>query len=258
MVFAVVAGGALLDCDGGRHRARSSDTTARHDPDAADRQASVARTGWPALRAARPAELCVTSGAIRPVDWWGFAVDHPMTRAVLTAMTPPAAALRFRYDGPTADSAPLDSGELRRQIGLKLRSQDGCNVVYVMWTIEPSPRLWVTVKQNPGKQAYAECGANGYRNIKPHRSAPVPALTDGGWHVLRADLRGTALEVVADGILAWEGSLDQSVLSFDGPVGLRTDNGRFTVEFYASATPGAAPPPSPGSLPARCASAEGD
>src|SRR5690606_19696261 len=86
VVFAVVAGGAVLDGDGGRHRARSSDTAARHDPDAAARQASVARSGWPALHAASPAELCVTSGAARPVDRWGFAVDHPMTRAVLTVM----------------------------------------------------------------------------------------------------------------------------------------------------------------------------
>ena len=41
-------------------------------------------------------------------------------------------------------------GELRRQFGLKLRAQDACNLVYVMWRIEPASKLVVSIKCRTG------------------------------------------------------------------------------------------------------------
>ncbi|MEA2623963.1 MAG: hypothetical protein QOD06_8 [Candidatus Binatota bacterium] len=161
-------------------------------------------------------------------------------RAVVTSPTLPAAELRFVYRGPSAEAAPLASGELRRQIGLKLRAQDGCNVVYVMWRIEPQSGLVVSMKQNPGKSRHAECGDRGYRNVKPERSARLPEIRAGEPHVLRAAMHADRVEVRADGEVVWAGSLGGGALEFDGPVGVRTDNGEF--ELSLSAAPSATGP----------------
>jgi hypothetical protein len=48
---------------------------------------------------------------------------------------------------------------------------------------------------------------------------------------LRADLHGDRLTLVADGQLAWDGSVGALVTEFDGPVSLRTDNARFDLEY---------------------------
>jgi hypothetical protein len=57
-----------------------------------------------------------------------------------------------------------------------LRAEDACNLVYLMWRIEPESRLVVSVKRNPGQHASAECGNRGYQNVKPRYSAPIPSL----------------------------------------------------------------------------------
>jgi hypothetical protein len=45
-----------------------------------------------------------------------------------------------------------------------------------------------------------------------------------------------ALEVFADGELVWQGELGPDALSFEGPVGMRTDNGRFELEFAVASS----------------------
>ena len=152
---------------------------------------------------------------------------------MLRRHTAPAAEIHFRYLGPTAATKPLASGEVRRQIGLKLRARDTCNVVYVMWHIEPDVRLVVAVKRNPGQGTHAECGTRGYVNLRPRRRAPVAAVRGGSSHTLRAVLQGETLTVWADGVLVWEGSVPPKLLDFDGPVGLRTDNAALELDYSA-------------------------
>jgi hypothetical protein len=200
--------------------------------------AAVASRSVPAAPAAGPtvipkSDLCVTAGKVRRGGEDRLEVRSPAMRAVVTSPTLPAAELGFVYRGPTAETARLASGELRRQIGLKLRAQDSCNVVYVMWRIEPSSRLVVSVKQNPGQSRHAECGDRGYRNVKPERSARLPEIRAGEPHVLRAAMHGDRLEVRADGDVVWTGSLGGGALGFDGPVGVRTDNGVFELSLRA-------------------------
>jgi hypothetical protein len=139
--------------------------------------------------------------------------------------------VRFTYLGSTGNEAPLASGEMRRQFGLKLRAQDACNLVYAMWRIEPESRLVVSVKSNPGEHTSAQCGNRGYQNIKPGRSVPVPALSSGSTHTLRAEMNGSELHVFADNSLVWEGSVGPDALAFDGPVGIRSDNARLQIDF---------------------------
>jgi hypothetical protein len=118
---------------------------------------------------------------------------------------------------------------MRRQFGLKLRAQDACNLVYAMWRIEPESKLVVSVKSNPGQHTSAQCGNRGYQNIKPTRSTPVPVLNPGDTHTLRAEMNGAELRVFGDKSLVWEGSVGPEALTFDGPVGIRSDNARLQI-----------------------------
>jgi hypothetical protein len=177
------------------------------------------------------ANLCVTEGTIDQQPGQPLSVNVSKMRAYVNAYTQPEAEARFTYLGATPNEAPLASGEMRRQFGLKLRAQDACNLVYAMWRIEPESKLVVSVKTNPGQHTSAQCGDRGYQNIKPRRSTPVPVLTPGTTHTLRAQMNGAEMEVFADNSPVWEGSIGTDALSFDGPVGLRSDNARLLIDF---------------------------
>src|ERR1700691_2765958 len=179
------------------------------------------------------ANLCVTEGAIEELPGERVSVNVAKMRAYVNAYTQPVAQLRFTYLGSTPNEAPLASGEMRRQLGLKLRAQDACNLVYAMWRIEPESKLVVSVKSNPGQHMIADCGNHGYRNIKPLRSVPVPALSAGGEHTLRAEMNGAQIRVFADNELVWDGSVAPDALGFDGPVGIRSDNAHLDIELLA-------------------------
>jgi hypothetical protein len=179
------------------------------------------------------ANLCVTEGTIDQLPGQRLAVDVAKMRGYVNAYTQPEAQARFTYLGATPNEAPLASGEMRRQFGLKLRAQDACNLVYAMWRIEPESKLVVSVKSNPGEHSSAQCGNRGYKNIKPRRSSPVPTLEPGATHTLGAQMKGAEMQVFADNSLVWEGSVGPDALRFDGPVGIRSDNARLQIELAA-------------------------
>jgi hypothetical protein len=172
-----------------------------------------------ALHAVAHEELCVTKGAIS-----GGTIADPTVRAFARGTSGDAAQISFKYTGDSEGARALESGELRKQVGLKLRAADSCNVVYVMWRIAPKPGLAVQVKYNPGKHRHEECGANGYIKVKPASKSVVPALETGSSHVLRAEIRGDDLLAWVDGELAWRGTLPEEARGLSGPAGLRTDN----------------------------------
>lgn len=135
--------------------------------------------------------------------------------------------------GPSQESRPLASGELRRQIGLKLRAQDSCNLIYAMWHIEPDARVAVSIKRNAGLHTHEQCGAHGYINFKSQDDDPPP-IRLGEAHELRAVLHGTDLAITADGKVAWHGSLGSEMALPIGPPGFRTDNARFTFDYFVA------------------------
>lgn len=193
-------------------------------------------------------QLCVTKGAIEEKSMGSrglrvfppaaassqLEVTVPEMRAVVAYATEPVAEAKFTYLGPTSKDKPLRSGEIRRQFGLKLRAENGCNLVYAMWRIEPKQELVISVKLNPGQNTNAECGTNGYHTLKPTRNPNAPRLVAGETHTLRAEIEGHTLQVHIDGKLTWEGLLDRDALALNGPSGVRTDNGRFKFEFFSS------------------------
>ncbi len=195
-----------------------------------------------ALHRVAASDLCVTNGVIASRADGSLVIDSPSSRAVLRFATAPSAEIRFRYVGPSAESKPLASGELRRQIGLKLRAEDSCNLVYIMWHIEPDAKIAVLVKRNPGSHSHAECHAHGYVTIRPRSHVEIPPIRLGESHSLRADLRGDELTVAADGRIVWQGALVPAAREIEGPVGLRTDNARFELQYLAPAADPSIPP----------------
>lgn len=181
-------------------------------------------------------QLIATSGEIRDQNGDEFALLSPTVRAVVGSEPRQAIEMTFLYRGPTRRQAALASGELRRQLGLKLRARDTCNVVYVMWHIEPTRGLHVSVKSNPGQSEHQQCADHGYRNLTPEfASQNVPDIHVGERHTLAAAIDGDRLRVDADGVLAWVGRLPPEALRFDGPIGLRSDNGDFVVRLRGTA-----------------------
>jgi hypothetical protein len=189
----------------------------------------------PPLRRIDAHELCVTNGAVQTLPDGRLAIDTPSSRAVVTPPTAQTAEIRFNYLGPSKTSKPLASGELRRQIGLKLRAQDTCNLLYAMWHIEPDSKIAVSIKRNPGMHTHEQCHASGYETVRPRSHIDLPKVMPGETHMLRAELRRTDLTIIADDRVVWQGTVGNAIDEFDGPVGLRTDNARFAFEYYAGA-----------------------
>lgn len=190
-----------------------------------------------------PAErFCLTSGRVDRLGPFAMRVDAGGMRGVVPGAFGTTAELAFTYRGPSTTTAPLADGTVRRQIGLRLRAQDTCNAVYVMWHIEPGSGIAVSVKHNPQQSTHAECLARGYTLVRPTRATEREPVTVGVRRTLRADIEGRTLRISTDGAVTWEGLLPVEADAFSGPAGVRSDNGEFAFELRAS---GGVPGPSP-------------
>jgi hypothetical protein len=189
------------------------------------------------LRPLSRAELCVTEGALEPGPGEELTVATPAMRAVATVPGADAAEIRFTYLGPTTVQSALGSGAVRQQLGLKLRAQDGCNLLYVMWRLTPEPRLVVQTKNNPAQHTSSECTNHGYRTLKPRLTAALPALSPGQSHELRAQIQGGELVATVDSRTVWRGELGAEART-SGPVGVRSDNVR--LKFVLAGAPDSA------------------
>jgi hypothetical protein len=217
-------------------------------------------TAGPLVQKVSHRELCVTNGVVSALRDGHLAIDTPSSRAVVrnaaVADANQIAEIRFRYLGPSQISKRLASGELRRQIGLKLRAADTCNLIYVMWRIAPENRIAVSVKRNSGLHRHAQCGAGGYESIPPQASIDPPAIRPDEVRTLRAELHGAALTVAADGKVVWQGRFADAPVA--GPMGFRTDNARFVIEHFAGGPLMRLDPSQAASGASRCASSTDD
>jgi hypothetical protein len=186
------------------------------------------------------AALCVTRGAID-----GVSIAEPTMRGYASGAAGDAAQLTFTYHGESTETRTLAGGQARRQIGLKLRAQDSCNVVYVMWRLDPRPALDVSVKLNPGGSTHEQCGADGYTKVRAYRKLAVPALRPGATHTVRAEIVGSELLAWIDGRLLWRGRLPDAARALRGPVGVRSDNVRFDLIELAAARADSSSPAAP-------------
>ncbi|RKH63413.1 hypothetical protein D7V93_08820 [Corallococcus llansteffanensis] len=180
--------------------------------------------------------LTITQGDVQELqrsarDGLRFGIDGPRQRAVAPETTGDDVGLRFTWLGVTDPVVPLASGQVREQVGLKLRARDGCNVLYAMWRIAPSAGIVVNFKRNPDDHHSGECGGDGYTTVRPRFMEPLDPLVPGQPHVLRARIAADVLTVFVDGKRVWEGLLPADALTLEGPVGMRTDNARVRFEL---------------------------
>jgi hypothetical protein len=185
--------------------------------------------------------LCVTEGAVGNTPDNRLSVETTKMRAYVHAWTAQSIRAHFSYVGPTAQESRLGSGEVRRQFGLKLRAQNACNLVYVMWRFEPESRIVVSVKRNPSLTMSSECGNRGYHNINARRSHATLPLRPGDKHDLAATMRGTEMTVTVDGKEVWEGDAGPETADLNGPVGIRSDNVRLALDLEAGQLSGPHP-----------------
>jgi len=189
-----------------------------------------ARRGELALVPAKA--LCVTHGALAAGK--RATIRDASVRAVARDSAGDAGEIRFTYRGPSAKTSRLASGDVREQLGLKLRAADGCNLVYVVWRFAPKPEVVVQTKLNPGAHDNQQCGTGGYTRVKPAKRSKVAAPDPGSDHVLAATIDGTALTATIDGAVVWRGALPGAVRGLHGPVGVRTDNVAADLDLYAA------------------------
>lgn len=183
--------------------------------------------------------LQVTEGALAAYGQHGqVRTQDPAMRAVVRDHGRHArrARLSFRLRGESTTTAPLGSGIVRRQIGLKLLAADPCNLLYVMWHSVPDHEIEIQVKSNPGQTTSAQCGNRGYMTIA---SVPLAgaAASDTSAHALEARVRPVAdgtdrLTVFADKTIVWQGALPAALVAgLDGPAGVRSDNGDYVFRL---------------------------
>lgn len=189
---------------------------------------------------AKVSEVCVTKGELAKRS-----IAVPAIRGFGRATTGEAARLEFTYRGPTEQVSELASGDVRSQIGLKLRAADGCNLIYVMWRVEPKPGIVVQVKRNIGQTTHEQCGANGYTRIKAAKSKKVQAPEVGSTHTLNAQIDGDDLTVWADNRVVWQGALPDTARDLKGPAGFRADNVIADIELYGVVNDDKSPCPKP-------------
>lgn len=190
----------------------------------------------PAAQAqARPGDFDVNDGKIESAKGHRLSVSTKEMRATLKFTTEQTATVKFTYLGPTKEVARLGSGEVRSQFGIKLRAQDDCNVIYVMWHFAPDQKIAVSIKRNPGKRTHAQCLDRGYiNNLKPRLSDAPPPVEPNQPHVLTATMSGSDLSVTTDNKLVWWGDLGPIALTLRGPVGLRSDNARLLFDLLVN------------------------
>jgi hypothetical protein len=188
----------------------------------------------PREREVKAGDVCVTNGAVEREANGKFVINSASSRAVVTGSDDSVGVLRFEYLGPSADETKLASGNVRRQLGIKLRAEDSCNVIYIMWGIEPQPGLVVSMKVNEGKTTHAQCGVKGYKLIPARFEKPVAPIKVGEPRTLAAKLdENRKLTVRVDGDVVWEGIAFPTAKSMYGYTGIRTDNVRVRFEWLS-------------------------
>jgi hypothetical protein len=193
--------------------------------------------GAPVWKPVKQAKLEVTEGTISPAGKVTLRTRSAAMRAVVRdgGRHATAAQLRFKLLGDSETVKPLGSGLVRKQIGLKLRATNPCNLLYVMWHAAPDSAIQVQVKRNPGQTTSSQCGNRGYTSLA---TIPMPA-PDRRQHLLEARTRRAAngslvLTIYTDARLLRRMTLPAGATAgLAGPIGVRSDNGDYVFRLSA-------------------------
>lgn len=169
----------------------------------------------------------------------------PQTRGTIELNQKDALQLCFKIKKNQQQVSLLASGRERRQVGIKLKAQDSCNTLYVMWHFFPRFEMVISEKINSSQHVHQQCGNKGYHVLKrlplEHLTnsilPPLNELNDADRFYLlqaRLDPHSQHLSVYLNYQLLWTGPVHQQWGHISAPVGLRTDNMQidFAVEEF--------------------------
>ena len=183
--------------------------------------------------------ICLSAGEAHRQDG-RLLIEAPITRAVVPNADGDRGGVEVELLGLTPKQVPAASGRVLQQVGLRLRMQDACNGIYVMWPLGDSPRIRVMVKHNEGQSRFAECGARGYKIMRPETASDIAPLTVGQPRRLEAALRDDELTVMVDGRIGWKGHVSTDATRLPGYAGFRTDNARVRLSWIGPLPSGSA------------------
>lgn len=148
-----------------------------------------------------------------------FNVESPTSRVEFLDTDGESLKLTVMYDGKSDSVVALANGQVVEQFGIKLRSVDTCNLVYVMRVVNGIPRIAISYKQNEGMTTHAQCGDKGYVVIK---NIPLPEIKPGTRIILEAYFRANnILTVKENDKVIWSGEVG---FNKQGLSGFRSDN----------------------------------
>jgi len=182
----------------------------------------------PTLQSVSLADLHITNGSVTEMGDGQLQILRGIVRGVTRHTGYRAAGLHFTYLGHTPKRTPLGSGVVRHQLGLKLSAENTCNLLYVMWEIEPRSQLVVSRKENPGQCMHIQCRNRGYQRLGAVAMAPIRV---GEPHELSARADPGRLQVWVDGSMVWNGALELGAAPDGRSVGIRTDNVKVAFRF---------------------------
>ena len=170
-----------------------------------------------ALSFSANAQLKTTNGVI------GYSVETPTSRADIPSHSGENLEIKVRYLGPTDQKEYFANGTYQEQVGIKLRSVNGCNVVYIMRRINPNPSISLSIKSNPGVTTV--CGDKGYTMIK---SILVPAPKIGEEFTLAGSFNQNIVTIKLNN---QELFTSEVPIVTKGDAGIRTDNAKIIFTY---------------------------
>jgi len=182
----------------------------------------------------------VTSGSAQPSGGGWYSVDSSNLRAWTGQNAVSQGALDFVWNGLPAQTKPLESGDMREQIALRL-GPNQMNEVSMAWRMPNSGGgIVVQLKYNPGisDPAPGQSNVTGYSTIRPTFYKAPPALQPGQTHQIQYALNGNQLSIFADGDLTWQGNLSSEALAImQGELNVRADNWKGNFALAAGQSP---------------------
>ena len=187
-------------------------------------------------------DLCVTEGTLETSSNGRLSVNVSKIALLRESRDVRHGGAAIHLSGPTAATSALGSGAVRTQFGLKLRAQDACNLVYVMWRVQPVSELVVSLKSNPGRARVRNARTTAIKTSSRKPAGRFPSLAPGNSHKLRGEIQEQELRAYVDDKLVWRGLLNSTAVNLRGPVGMRTDNAHLEFNLVANSTPASGSP----------------
>lgn len=183
-------------------------------------------------------------------DGWGrvkrrglyMLLNKPIVRCCSKKGESERVFLEVKYNGKTRKKKPLKSGIIERQVCLKLKSPNTCNVLYICWNGVDIGEEFINIqtKRNASIlkrkcRGLGKCDGEGYDQPIATIQLQNKTLLDQKFHTLSAQIVKSEkrLIVCVDNAIVYRGLFDLPI-ELNGTSGIRSQNGKFLCRFYSN------------------------